>query len=77
MLLYIRFYIQNIYWLRKNKIKIKTNFIIYIDIYKIIKFIANNWYNAIVNIINNSNNKNNNNYITINLAEFEIYTKIL
>lgn len=57
--------------MKKSKIHIKVDFIIYINIGKVAKYMANTWYNAIVNIIGNNNNKSNINYTKFDLAKLE------
>lgn len=77
LLLYLRFYTQNIYQLKKNIIKIEANLVQYADACKAIKLVANNWYNVNIDIIDNSNDKSNNHYAKDDFVEFKIYTKIL
>lgn len=65
------------YQIKKSRIKVKTNLIVNIDVYKIAKLKINNQCDAIIDITNNNNNKSNNNDVNIDLVEFGIYIKIL
>ena len=65
------------YYKKKTRTKVKANFIIYDNFYKLAKLVTNAWRYIIIDITDDSNNQNNNDYKNIKLAEFGINMKIL
>lgn len=75
--LYIKFYIQNICLIRKNRIEVKNNLIIYIDTYQLAKLVANEQCDTTIDISSDSNNESNNDYANIDIAKFNIHIETL
>lgn len=74
---YVKFYIQNVCHIRKNRIEVRANLVARTDAHEAASLATDDWHDAIVDIIGNSNNKSDNDYTNIDLAEFKINTKIL
>lgn len=62
--------------LKKNRIKIKANFIARANIRELVKLKTDNWCDIIIDKNRNHNNKSNTDCANVNLAEFQIYIKI-
>lgn len=65
------------YQIRKSRIEIKADLIAHTNACKVARLVTNDWHNTTVDITNNRNDESNDNGTNINLAKFEIYTKIL
>ena len=73
---YIKFYVQNLYQIRKTSIKVRANIAIHADARKAARLIVNNWCNMIIDITN-SNDETAINFTNVDLVEFRVITKTL